>query len=235
MARHTLRPLRQADAVPSCTSGVFFREWNDLVDNPRFPKEFSWNSWERHLHQWAGQPINLRNHQTEEFWESACIEVGLCVFLKIPTKSSKQCVHYVFLSQLKHWNSWYLFPPISTHFSTNHETKNGVFKQQAGPKKNQPTILLPIWVSTPPLCHIHICMHGPSTPGPAPVRLRFIPENLNPGKPRKIGLQVPAIFHHLDVFILKSVWWSCCSDSVMQKLYWKKVLYLVCDSWKSRI
>ena len=26
MARHTLRPLRQADAVPSCTSGVFFRE-----------------------------------------------------------------------------------------------------------------------------------------------------------------------------------------------------------------
>ena len=89
MARHTLRPLRQADAVPSCTSGVFFREWNDLVDNPRFPKEFSWNSWERHLHQWAGQPINLRNHQTEEFWESACIEVGLCVFLKIPTKSSK--------------------------------------------------------------------------------------------------------------------------------------------------
>ena len=46
-----------------------------------------------------------------------------------------------------------------------------------------------------------------------------------PGSQGKIGLQVPAIFHHLDVFILKSVLVvMCVMCSVMQKIYWKKVL-----------
>lgn len=231
MARHTLRPLRQADAVPSCTSGVFFREWNDLVDNPRFPKEFSWNSWERHLHQWAGQPINLRNHQTEEFWESACIEVGRCVFLKIPTKSSKQCVHYVFLSQLKHWNSWYLFPPISTHFSTNHETKTSVSNNKLA-KKKQPSFQSgcphPLFATSTFVCTAHqleaLHLYGCDSS-----RKTWTP-----------GSQLKSAFRFQPSFIILtySSWNRFGGHAARTRWcrnYTERKYCLVCDSWKSRI
>lgn len=161
----------------------------------------------------------------------ACIEVGLCVFLKIPiriirrsprTKSSKQCVcgsvfTWLFIGSCFFCCSWNNIETLDTcHPISPCFMKPKVLQQAGRPQSFFQSLL---GVHTPSLPHPHLYARPTnSRPFTCTERFPVAEPRKTAGKPREIGLQVPAIFHHLDVFILNG-FGGHVLGSVIQKIY----------------